>query len=133
MLSPKVMTGQPTAAAAGTFASNDVYATGCVAYWLLTGQLVFTAGTAMALLMHHAHTAPTPPSARTELAIPPAMEQLVLACLAKDPAARPQSAKELSRLLLEVDGGVWTGDHARDWWTRHLPMQAPPGTSRADA
>src|SRR5688500_4027499 len=34
----------------------DIYATGCVAYWLLTGQLVFTAETPMALVMHHAHT-----------------------------------------------------------------------------
>ena len=32
----------------------DIYATGCVAYWLLTGQLVFNADTPMALLMHHA-------------------------------------------------------------------------------
>ena len=44
----------------------DIYATGCVAYWLLTGQLVFTADTPMKLLMNHVHTPPTPPSARTE-------------------------------------------------------------------
>ena len=38
----------------------DIYATGCVAYWLLTGQLVFTAETPMGLLMHHIHTPPRP-------------------------------------------------------------------------
>src|SRR5213595_1532899 len=40
----------------------DIYATGCVAYWLLTGQLVFSSETPMGLVLHHAHTAPTPPS-----------------------------------------------------------------------
>src|SRR5207249_4257263 len=69
----------------------DIYALGCVAYWLLTGQLVFDAETPMALLLHHASTPPTPPSARTELSIPAALDQLILSCLAKDPAERPQS------------------------------------------
>ena len=77
----------------------DIYATGCVAYWLLTGQLVFTAETPMGLLQQHAHTTPTPPSARTDLPIPKALDDLVLACLAKDPANRPQSARELSLRL----------------------------------
>ena len=100
----------------------DIYSAGCVAYWLLTGQLVFSGETPMALLFHHTQTPPTPPSARTELPIPQALDQLVLSCLAKDPAARPQSARELSRRLAEVDGaGDWTGDRAREWWTRHHP------------
>jgi serine/threonine-protein kinase len=100
----------------------DIYATGCLAYWLLTGQLVFTAETSMGLLMHHVHTPPLPLSARTELPIPPALDSLVLSCLAKDPADRPQSAKELSLRLAEVEGaGVWTQDRARDWWVTHQP------------
>ncbi len=45
----------------------DIYATGCVLYWLLTGQLVFTADTVMGLLVHHAHTEPVPPSSRVEI------------------------------------------------------------------
>ena len=81
----------------------DIYATGCVAYWLLTGQLVFTAETPMALLLHHAQTPPTPPSARTELPIPAALDDLVLSCLAKNPAERPQSARELSRRLADIE------------------------------
>jgi len=100
----------------------DIYATGCVAYWLLTGQLVFTAETPMGLLMHHIHTPPLPPSARSELPIPPALDRLVLSCLAKDPADRPQSARELSLRLAEVEGaGGWTQDRARDWWLTHQP------------
>ena len=42
-------------------------------------------------------TTPTPPSARTDRPIPPALDDLVLSCLAKDPAQRPQSARGSSR------------------------------------
>jgi serine/threonine protein kinase len=100
----------------------DIYATGCVAYWLLTGQFVFTAETPMGLLLQHAQTPPTPPSARTDLPIPPALDDLVLSCLAKDPANRPQSARELSLRLAEVEGAsAWTQDRAREWWATHQP------------
>ncbi|MGH9382942.1 MAG: serine/threonine-protein kinase [Vicinamibacterales bacterium] len=64
----------------------DLYSMGCVAYWLLTGELVFTADTQMGLLIHHAHTPPVLPSQRTTRPIPPALEELVMACLEKDPA-----------------------------------------------
>ena len=82
----------------------DIYAVGCVAYFLLTGQLVFTGDTPMAVVVHHAHTPPTPPSERSELPIPPALDRLVMVCLAKNPAERPQSARDLSRRLAEVGG-----------------------------
>ena len=42
----------------------DIYASGCVAYWLLTGQFVFTDETPMGLVLQHVQTQPTPPSAR---------------------------------------------------------------------
>jgi serine/threonine-protein kinase len=100
----------------------DIYATGCVAYWLLTGQFVFTAETPMGLLLQHAQTPPAPPSARTDLPIPSALDDLVLSCLAKDPTNRPQSARELSLRLAEVEGAsAWTQDRAREWWTTHQP------------
>ena len=98
----------------------DIYATGCLAYWFLTGQLVFTAETPMALLMHHAKTAPPSPSTRTDRPIPRALDELVLSCLAKDPADRPQSARELSGRLADLDGAsAWTQDRASSWWDRH--------------
>jgi eukaryotic-like serine/threonine-protein kinase len=106
----------------------DVYATGCVAYWLLTGQLVFAAETPMDMLLKHAHSVPTPPSARSELPIPPALDDLILACLAKDPAARPQSARELSRRLGEIAGlAPWSEDRAREWWCIHQPVSSDAG------
>jgi serine/threonine-protein kinase len=106
----------------------DIYATGCVAYWLLTGRLVFTADTAMGYLMHHIHTLPRAPSTMTELPISKELDRLVLDCLAKDPSKRPQSAGELSRRLLEISTQQrWTGDRAREWWDRHQPAPASSG------
>jgi serine/threonine protein kinase len=105
----------------------DIYATGCVAYWLLTGQLVFTAPNSMGLLLHHVHTPATPPSAQTELPIPPELDRLVLSCLAKNPDERPQSAKELSHRLAQVEvPSAWTEERAREWWNRHQPDPTPP-------
>jgi len=98
----------------------DIYAVGCVAYFLLTGQLVFTGDTPMAVVVHHAHTLPIPPSERSELPIPPALDRLVLSCLAKNPAERPQSARDLSQRLAAIDGGSpWTDERAREWWDLH--------------
>jgi serine/threonine-protein kinase len=100
----------------------DIYATGCVAYWLVTGELVFTADTPMGVLLHHARTEPIPPSQRTEMKIPAALDHLIMACLAKDPAARPQTARELSRRLEEIAGrDAWSDGQAREWWSRHEP------------
>jgi serine/threonine-protein kinase len=104
---------------AGVDGRADIYATGCVAYWLLTGQYVFTADTPMAVLMHHVRTAPVPPSARSPYPVPPALERLVLACLSKDPADRPQTARELSLGLAEVEAAdAWSEARAREWWVR---------------
>jgi serine/threonine-protein kinase len=100
----------------------DIYSVGYVGYWLLTGDLVFTADTTIGVMMHHAHTAPTPPSSRTELPVPPELDELILSCLAKDPARRPQSARELSRRLGQIAvARPWTEELADDWWARHEP------------
>ncbi|HWN80748.1 MAG TPA: serine/threonine-protein kinase, partial [Candidatus Udaeobacter sp.] len=103
----------------------DIYATGCVAYWLLTGQLVFKADSPIELILHHAHTVPIPPSQRTELPIPAALDQLVMACLAKDPGDRPQTARELAERLSDIAGAdSWTEAQAKEWWAIHEPRLA---------
>jgi serine/threonine-protein kinase len=119
---PAFMAPEQAMGSADVDGRADIYATGCVAYWLLTGQQVFTADTPMALLLHHAQTPATPPSAMTELPIPSALDELVLCCLAKDPAARPQTARELSGRLASVDmANDWTDDRAKNWWASHYP------------
>jgi serine/threonine-protein kinase len=109
----------------------DVYALGCVAYYLLTGQLVFEADTSMKMLLQHLHAQPVPPSQRTELPIPPELDELVLACLHKDPALRPQSAGELFRMTQQCcTAEDWNADAARSWWESHLPEFTGPLTVR---
>ena len=106
----------------GVDSRADIYAVGCVAYFLLTGELVFSGDTPMAVVVHHAHTPPTPPSERSELPIPPALDRLVMMCLAKNPAERPQSARDLSQLFGGVEvASPWTEERAQQWWESHRP------------
>jgi len=100
----------------------DIYALGCVAYWLLTGKLVFEAPTAMAMALAHVQTPPAPPSERTELEIPAELEALVMECLAKRPEDRPQSVREIARRLGAMRFEErWTGGDAEEWWRVHHP------------
>jgi serine/threonine-protein kinase len=100
----------------------DIYAVGCVAFWLLTGKLVFTADTAMGYLTHHIHAPPPRPSSLTELPVSRALDEVILSCLAKDPAQRPSSAGELSLRLSALEcAKEWNGERAREWWERHQP------------
>jgi len=114
---PAFMAPEQALAAATVDGRADIYSVGCLAYWFLTGSHVFAADTAMGHLMQHAHQQPEPPSKRARMVIPKALDHLVLSCLAKDPAGRPQSASELSRLLAALPGAnAWTQEHARKWW-----------------
>jgi serine/threonine-protein kinase len=81
----------------------DLYSLGCVAYYLLTGHLVFEGETAIQTVVMHLQQEPVPPSRRTENPVPPALERLVLACLAKRPADRPESAADLAAALVGLD------------------------------
>jgi len=107
----------------------DLYALGCVAYWLLTGTPVFDAAkrTPMQLLGDHMRTEPEPLSTRLGAELPGGLESLVLRLLAKDPADRPGSALELKAELDALElGDAWTEGHARTWWTRNLRELAAP-------
>ena len=100
----------------------DVYALGCVAYFLLTGQLVFEGKTAMETLIQHVQSRPVPPSERAELPIPRQLDDVVLACLEKDPDKRPQDAEELFRLMQGCKACEgWSSHRAKAWWEIHLP------------
>ncbi len=85
----------------------DLYALGCVAYYLLTGKLVFEGATAMQVALAHAVEAPIPPSQRIGRPIPRDLERIILQCLEKDPEQRPHSARELLEMLQGID---WTAE-----------------------
>jgi eukaryotic-like serine/threonine-protein kinase len=94
----------------------DLYALGCVGYFLLTGKVVFEAASALQAVGRHISDTPVPPSQRSGLAVPAALEQLILALLAKRPDDRPGSAAALAAELSAVDTQPWTEAHAAEWW-----------------
>jgi serine/threonine-protein kinase len=97
----------------------DIYALGAVGYFLLTGAPPFDGRTVVEICGHHLHTKPEPPSARLGRQLPPKLEALVLACLAKDPNDRPRDAQELLAKLSECETeSPITVAEARAWWTR---------------
>jgi tRNA A-37 threonylcarbamoyl transferase component Bud32 len=107
--------------------SSDLYALGGVSYYLLTGHNVFEGTSAVEICAMHLHDQPVPPSQRTAREIPSDLEALVMACLAKHPGKRPQSAGEMFELLARCkDSDTWTQEHAQKWWLDNrssLPME----------
>ncbi|PZH09155.1 serine/threonine protein kinase [Streptomyces sp. NTH33] len=73
---------------------GDLYSLGCLLHELLTGSTPFGDLDTVALMYAHLHRTPEPPSARS-LDVPAALDQLVLALLAKDPDDRPSTADQV--------------------------------------
>ena len=101
-------------------ARSDVYAIGAVGYFLLTGTPVFTGANVMEICIKHSKAEPEPPSLRCGRAVSPALEKLLLRCLAKAPSDRPSNA---AKLLLELEvcavEGKWSATDATGWWAAH--------------
>lgn len=133
-LAPEVVAGER----AGVHA--DIYGIGCVAYWLLTGRHVFQADNVMALLMQHTSKQPEPMSQHNP-SVPRELEAIILKCLEKDPANRPQTAYDLADQLASLDfAQPWNRERARVWWSEHMPSSdrddvfaAEPGLSETIA
>ncbi len=82
---------------------TDIYALGCMLYEMLTGRLPFEGTSVMALLAAHMTKPVEPPAQRRpDLAIPPALDALVVAMMAKDPAARPPTMEVLGDHLAQI-------------------------------
>ena len=116
----------------GVDARSDIYALGCVGYFLLTAKLVFDAESTFQMIAKHMRNEPVPPSLRARIEVPQPMEDLILKCLAKDPAARPQSAREFAGSLGSIRIGEWTQSEAEDWWKRRQPSSPTPSLAGSD-
>lgn len=103
-------------------ARADIYALGCVGYWLLTGRHVFEGSTTAEIVAQHVEAEVVAPARRVDREVPAELERIILACLEKDPSARPQSAEDLARRLTGT-GLVdrWTQADAQAWWEENLP------------
>ena len=119
-LAPELVSGQ-----AAFDGRADIYALGCVAFWLLTGRPPFEAGDAVSLMVQHSTRTPSPPSTIAGEAIPAGLDALILECLSKEPSRRPASADLLWDRLAELSITVaWDQRRAREWWELHEPELA---------
>jgi len=94
----------------------DLYALGCVAYFMLTGKTVFDGKTALDVCMKHVTDAPPSATTMTVTPVPPALEAVIMKCLAKAPADRYASATELTDALTALTFADWNDELARAWW-----------------
>ena len=78
---------------------SDLYSLGVLGHELLTGAKPFDRGTPIATAL--AHVADPPPPLPPD--VPSDMAEVIMACLAKEPGDRPDSATEVARLLVELD------------------------------
>jgi len=98
----------------------DIYSLGCVAYWLVTGRDLFEGETPMEVMVAHVQTKPVPPSEVAPHDIPVALEEIILACLAKDRADRPPRIEEVEHALAAAElAPAWTNADAAAWWREH--------------
>ncbi len=99
--------------------SADIYAVGVLAYFLLTGSHPFVEKSIAATISAHLHDTPVPPSLRCPYQLPSELEEVILRCLAKDPAKRYANAAALLPALDECLRAVpWSQERSEEWWIR---------------
>jgi serine/threonine-protein kinase len=97
----------------------DLYGLACIAFWLLSGRMVFDEKNPIRMVQ--AHVSAVPPRV-TEFAadVPPELDAIIDKCLAKKPEDRIQDARSLRKALETVCGDQgWTDEDAREWWKSH--------------
>ncbi|WP_354699763.1 Serine/threonine-protein kinase PrkC [Paraconexibacter sp. AEG42_29] len=117
-LSPEQAQGQPVDA------RSDLYSVGIVLYELLTGKVPFEGDSAVSIALKQVSAQPVPPS-RLNGAVTPALEQVVMRALAKDPADRPADAEAFINALEATRSGLGAADPTDV--TAYIPGGAVPG------
>lgn len=125
MGTPGFMAPEQARGGGGLDGRVDVYALGCVAWWLLAGKMVFERKTAMALVA--AHIAEPVPSLVDAVPgwVSPELAMLVTSCLAKSRRERPATVRALAEALRSIvipKEHAFGEEEARAWWTeREIP------------
>jgi DNA-binding NtrC family response regulator len=114
-VAPELLTGR------GVFDRRaDIYALGCVAYWLLSGHTPYEDSNAVTTLTQKPEHSLGLPSGAFSERLPAGMDALVLDCLSRDPSLRPQTAEDLAdRLDALPCEREWNQRRAREWWEHH--------------
>jgi len=114
----------------------DLYALGCVAWWLLTGREVFPREGADAKLLHkHMYEVPPPLHTKMKTWCPPQLDAVLAAMLAKDVEQRPTDARHLAAMLKAIPippEHAWTDARAQAWWREYKPVQPTPALSPSE-
>ncbi len=92
---------------------SDLYSLGCLLYELVTGHPPFEGDSATSVISQHLNTRPVAPSWHTQHC-PPALEDLILALLAKEPGGRPASASDVLAILESVDPAERSRSHSSE-------------------
>ncbi len=117
---------------------GDIYAVGAILFELLAGRLPFSGESTMDVLLAHATEEPPKfADVGAQDFVSPSIEEVVLACLAKFPADRPSSARNLAeryeKALLEQEFGPSTesvSDTSRAMPTLPVQSVVRPGGAR---
>jgi serine/threonine-protein kinase len=129
--SPAFMSPEQAAGDRQLDARSDIYNVGAVAYFLITGQLVFDRSSFLQMLHAHAYE-PVIPLREFQQAVPADLQQVILRCLEKDPARRYQEVVALDKALAACScAGQWTAERAEDWWRQRGVSTVPPSSLEA--
>jgi serine/threonine-protein kinase len=96
-------------------ATSDIYSLGAVAYFLLSGEPPFAAGSPIEVLAAHLYEIARPLKERRP-ELPVGLCEVVHRCLAKDPGARFGDVQQLDRAIGSCKVGEWGEDEALAWW-----------------
>ena len=124
MGTPLYMAPEAIVAPATVAPPADVYALGCIAYFLLTGRPPFDAAAVFEVFAAHVCLPPDPPSLHAPGAVPAELDALVLRCLDKDPSRRPGTralGDELAQLALRTHANEVRTPHDGSSGERSLP------------
>jgi serine/threonine-protein kinase len=109
-------------------ARSDIYNVGAVAYFLLTGNLLFDHSSTLQMLHAHAYE-PVVFSQEFKQSVPADLQGVILRCLEKDPDHRYQDALTLEKALAACAcSSQWTPERAEEWWQRHGDGTAFPSS-----